>query len=82
MAPGSSVFPNPAENHLSIRTNAKAEVLNIKITDLSGRLVLNQSVKTDNFIATLDLSLINGAYLVTITRSDNSYITKKLIIAK
>lgn len=35
-----------------------------------------------NFIATLDLGLLNGAYLITIKRDNQEILAKKLLIAK
>ena len=54
----------------------------ISIKDLTGRTILNQNLKTIGFIANLDLDLINGAYLITLSNVNNEKITKKLLIAK
>jgi len=58
------------------------ESLKISIKDLTGRNILNQTLKTISFIANLDLDLINGAYLITIKNMKNETVTKKLLIAK
>lgn len=54
----------------------------ISIKDLTGRTILNQNLKTSGFIANLDLDLINGAYLITLSNSNNEKVTKKLLIAR
>ena len=60
----------------------ESESLKISIKDLTGRNILNQTLKTISFIANLDLDLINGAYLITIKNMKNETVTKKLLIAK
>ena len=57
-------------------------MLEVSIKDLSGRLVLNKALKLNGFIATLELGLMNGAYLVTVTNNQHEQITKKLIVEK
>ena len=52
----------------------------ISIKDLTGRTILNQNLKSIGFIANLDL--INGAYLITLSNSNNEKVTKKLLIAR
>jgi len=56
--------------------------LNITIKDLSGRIVLNRKVQVMDFIATLDIDLVNGAYLILIVNSHNERQVKKLLISK
>lgn len=74
------LFPNPATNQITIVSKAESESLKILIKDLTGRPILNQNLKTIGFIANLDL--INGAYLITLSNSNNERVTKKLLIAK
>lgn len=76
------MFPNPASEQLTLVSKAQSEVLSVVIKDLSGRTLLNKEVKTNEFIANLDLSLPNGAYLITITNNLNEITSKKLIVAK
>lgn len=76
------IFPNPASNQVSLVSKTEIETLNICIKDLSNRIIFNQTVKTTSFIANLDLSLVNGAYLITISNQKNEIVTKKLLIAK
>ncbi len=76
------LFPNPAQNQLNIVNEKENELLKISIKDLSGRILLNKYLKTNGFIANLGIDLINGAYFITISNSNNETITKKLLIAK
>ena len=77
-----NIFPNPATNQITLVSNTENEMLNVNITDISGRTVLTQDVKLNGFMVNLDLSLLNGAYVVNIKNSNNETITKKLLIAK
>ena len=76
------LFPNPATNQITIVSIIESESLKILIKDLTGRSILNQNLKTIGFIANLDFDLINGAYLITLSNSNNERVTKKLLIAK
>jgi hypothetical protein len=77
-----NIFPNPANNSLTLQTNTSTEYLKIAISDLSGRIVVDAHIKIDQFFANLDLDLSNGAYLITIENSGNEKITKKLLVSK
>ena len=76
------IYPNPASNQLNFRSEEENETLTIEISDLSGRSISKQFVQIKGFIATLDLNLMNGAYLITISSDNKLKITKKLLIAK
>jgi hypothetical protein len=76
------LFPNPTNNRITIESTIQDEVLVICINDLSGRTLLTKELKLDGFFTNLDLSLINGVYLFTITNKSNHQINKKLLIAK
>lgn len=76
------LFPNPATNQITVSSNLNNENLGVEVRDLSGRLVLKKDIKVIDFIATLDLGLLNGAYLITINRDNREILAKKLLIAK
>ena len=65
------MFPNPATNQITLVSKQESEDLYIEITDLSNRLVQTARVKTNAFFANLELSLVNGLYLVTIKDAQN-----------
>ncbi len=58
------------------------ETLLITIRDINGKLIIDKNLTTSNFISKLDLDLLNGIYLVTITNTKNEKTTKKLVITK
>ena len=75
-----SLYPNPASNIINLKSNNEHETLEIKISDLSGRVLLMHYVEIKDFFATLDLNLFNGVYLVTFTNQNNERRNKKLLI--
>lgn len=77
-----NLFPNPAANKITLVSNIENESLHVVINDLSGRNAMKQDVKLNGNLANLDLSLLNGAYIVSITNSAREVLIKKLIIAK
>lgn len=75
-----NLYHNPAADRLIIQSNTEDERLNITIFDLSGRTLLMKDLKLKGFIANLDLNLTNGAYLLSITNSQDEMLIKKLLI--
>jgi hypothetical protein len=75
-------LPNHASDLLSIATSKENEGLEIIIKDLTGREILRSTVKTKEHVVRMPLVLINGAYIITVTKSDNENVTEKLLIAK
>lgn len=76
------LFPNPANDRITFLSSVESEILEIEIMDLTGRLLLKQNLKTNNFFVNLDLSLIDGAYIVNIRNDIGKRIIKKLIVTK
>lgn len=77
-----SIFPNPANNKITVVSKKESEVLNIEIRDVNNKLLLTKSLNTSSFFANLDLALVNAVYFVTIKNSDNESVVKKLLINK
>lgn len=75
-----SLYPNPASNIVNLKSNNEHETLEIRLSDLSGRVLLMHYVEIKDFFATLDLNLFNGLYLVTFTNQNNEKCNKKLLI--
>jgi len=72
-----SIYPNPANNELTIRN---AENANIVIYDILGKRV--QSASKINVVQTLDVSnLTSGTYFVSIEKNQQRTV-EKLIISK
>lgn len=80
-----SVFPNPANEQLSIQFNNKeSRNVNIEMVDITGRVIKNI---TNNYLSQgeqtfyCDLSSIpNGTYFIKIS-SDEYFVTEKVIVA-
>jgi hypothetical protein len=49
---------------------------------MTGREVLSKQLKIDGNVSVLDLDLSNGAYLTSLTNTNGSVLTKKLLVAK
>lgn len=77
-----SVYPNPANNHLTITGQLESEQLQAEIYDLSGKLVYSGNFATTGYKAHIDLSLEAGMYLLTITDQNNKKMVKKLVVTK
>jgi len=59
------IFPNPAQNSISLQIQAQESILNVQIHDLLGRKLCHQSIQTD---AQIDISALpKGLYLLTAT---------------
>lgn len=72
-----SVYPNPASDLLNIKLgNSMAELKNIEIFDLNGRLVLSPSA-TNNTISVKNLS--TGTYILLLKTTDGKKYTQKFL---
>ncbi|MBX3165295.1 MAG: T9SS type A sorting domain-containing protein, partial [Bacteroidetes bacterium] len=76
------LFPNPTSNRVTVKSSIEKDNLSIRICDLTGRVLVSQQIITENYIGFVDLHLINGAYITTITNEHGKTISKKLLIAK
>ncbi len=70
-----SIYPNPVKDILSI--DLKAQKGNVKIFDLSGKVVKTTEVNKSGSVDVSKLS--KGVYIVEITTNGNSKVTKKII---
>lgn len=77
-----TVYPNPANTSLTVQMNdAGAEIREIRVMDLEGRIVLNQSVNAMNTNVILPVEhLANGIYFVQCV-TESWMLNKKIIIA-
>ncbi len=70
-----AIYPNPVKDVLNI--DLKSQTGNVKIFDLSGKVVRTDSIKKSG---TINVStLTKGMYIVEISTDDNSKVTKKII---
>lgn len=59
------VYPNPVNDIITINHHLSTHNSTIKITDLQGKVVLNQLVKANQIVSQIDVSqLIKGIYIV------------------
>lgn len=71
-----TIFPNPANNFVTIDVNEN-ETINLSLTNVTGKLLLQKEFKSQ---LVLDVNFVkSGIYFVTI-QSKNRMITKQLII--
>jgi choice-of-anchor B domain-containing protein len=74
------IYPNPSSAQLSIDLGKPSFSSTVTITDLKGKSVITQLIGEGSNIVTIDVNdLPHGMYYLTIV-SDNSQITKKLVI--
>ena len=74
------IFPNPTENSLIIQSDKK--IKSIVISDFSGKNINSIHLNSNNK-QIIDLSdLKNGIYFIKFFMTDNSVISKKIIISK
>jgi len=76
-----TVYPNPANESLTLSLPKGEAISNINVYDITGRLVIQQSKPNTQFF-TIDVSsLFDGVYFTEITTNKGSC-TQKFIIAK
>lgn len=78
-----ALFPNPANNSVSISYEGRQSVnAAIAVYDIAGRLVLQDNIRAQNEVS-LDLSSLNsGTYLVQIQNSETGDNTTKQLIKR
>jgi len=74
-----SIFPNPAQNHITIKNNNE-EPMDIKIMDVLGNVLYEQNKLINT--TSIDIShLVNGTYFILLSGKNYS-VNKKLIVYK
>jgi hypothetical protein len=74
-----SIYPNPSNGNINVRSVVDAGDVNISIIDLNGRTVFTQNVELHNAVNINAESLKTGVYIIQIN-GDNYTHTAKLII--
>jgi hypothetical protein len=74
-----TIFPNPATNELFIKNNNNIALQSIAITDLTGKVVLNQDIQNIGSNAISIANLAKGMYLVTVQIPNGLTATSKII---
>ncbi|WP_455587796.1 ELWxxDGT repeat protein [Bacteroides sp.] len=70
-----TIYPNPATDKFNF--NVQGDVLNVKIYDLSGRVVKEEARPTNNSINIS--SILKGIYKVMITTTEGNYVSSLII---
>ncbi|MBT9392654.1 T9SS type A sorting domain-containing protein [Hymenobacter sp. NST-14] len=70
------MYPNPVEEQLTIQVAGSTEGLQVRITDLTGRVISTQALTADGKLNMADLKA--GTYLVTVGRGDTS-VTRRIV---
>jgi hypothetical protein len=76
------LYPNPANNFVTLVSKQETEYLTIKVIDVNGKILKSEKVQTNKFIVNLELDLQNGIYFVDIVNDKNEKTVKKLVISK
>ena len=76
-----NLFPNPANNHLSITLGSDNKKVEVAIADITGKIVYTTSVYETNMIGVNTSEFAEGVYLVQI-QSGEFIETKKFIVKK
>ncbi|MCX6208068.1 MAG: T9SS type A sorting domain-containing protein [Bacteroidetes bacterium] len=70
-----AVYPNPAKENINVVLNSvSAEKLTVRITDLSGRIIVVKNIETtsgDNNFKFNTANFANGTYTIKVTTSNN-----------
>lgn len=74
-----TIFPNPATNELFIKNNNNVALQSIAITDLTGKVVLNQDIQNIGSNAINIANLAKGMYLVTVQTPNGLSATSKIL---
>lgn len=74
------IFPNPADNHISIRASSLESVQHVELIDVFGRVVM-QAQPTSNEIELHIPHLTKGLYLLRITMNDGSTTVDKITVS-
>ncbi|WP_317897290.1 T9SS type A sorting domain-containing protein [Aurantibacillus circumpalustris] len=75
-----SVFPNPSNGEIEVKSNINAEILDVKVTDITGKVTFTQKL-TGELGNIINLKhLPPSIYIIEIKGENNKTVRKKLII--
>ncbi|WP_057953762.1 carboxypeptidase regulatory-like domain-containing protein [Salinivirga cyanobacteriivorans] len=75
------VYPNPVKDQLNIITKEFGSNAFVRITDLSGRVIYNAPVNSNQTTVNMT-SYANGTYILTVNNENGSAVSKHLIIKR
>lgn len=76
------IFPNPAVSTVNINTSELISNATIKVTDMEGKLILNEKISELQTFSIHCENWANGTYLINVSDSQNKKYISKLIINK
>ncbi|MEO5569323.1 MAG: T9SS type A sorting domain-containing protein [Bacteroidia bacterium] len=75
-----SIYPNPAKNTAKINfTNANDSAVELKITDVTGKLVYSTQVLPDNFNGLYLDNFKRGTYFIE-AKTEDTYVSKRFLV--
>jgi len=78
---GFSVYPNPASDNIQVSLNG-IEKATLTLFDMSGRIVRDSELVTDQLTTINTEKLVNGLYFLVITSKEGQRSARKITIAK
>ncbi|MBI2281024.1 MAG: T9SS type A sorting domain-containing protein [Bacteroidetes bacterium] len=70
-----NIYPNPAKDVVNIVYNGN-EALNLEVTDITGKKIMSQTLKTK----TIDVTGLNqGLYFVRLYNQNNDFVQKLVV---
>ena len=76
-----NMYPNPANNNITLSSSNYEEIYKIIITDLTGRIINNKDLELPSTEINVDISMLGvGTYIVNIVTSNNNYNLKLVIV--
>jgi hypothetical protein len=73
-----SIYPNPANNRLTILSGNNSSLGSIKLSDLAGKEIVNRNISENKIL--LDVKNIsNGAYFISIEK-DGNLLRRKIMV--
>jgi uncharacterized repeat protein (TIGR01451 family) len=76
-----SVYPNPANEIITIQLNSNSFIKQIQLIDMLGRVIKKESYSSSNYSEVMNLKEVgSGTYFVEVTTDSNKKEIKKIII--
>ena len=76
-----NLFPNPAENHLTIALGSNNQKVEVTITDITGKIIYSTKASETQKIEVNTQDFAEGVYVVQVQTADFT-VTKKLVVEK
>jgi hypothetical protein len=74
-----ALFPNPSNGNITIQLPKAEQINSLRVMDVNGKLVAEQSVSTSLSVLSADWNLPAGTYLLQL-QFDGGVVTKKLLV--